>query len=472
MKKTQCWLLLSLILTTSFYAQNEIDCNTNLKNALSYLQGTSTVAKDSLKAIEYLKPCLRENNPNAQLIMGHLFLKSVDESNLKKGFQLIKKAANQNHAGAIENLGVLYKYGIGCKLNYNKARNYFIKGAKLGNHKAAYSLGYLYLKGLGNINQDYSEAVKWFKKSEYPMAKHWLGVCYLKGYGVPRDLIKANELLGNNYEKAQLNINTQNENISLTSNLKNTKRENDEYNSILLKEINLYGKWKGQLLQLDWSGNEIENHIPLAIEFRYNQDLSKLQYIWKVNNEEKAGNLIYTEDAIYFEDLYTNLPHTSYHITEPDLLENQILSSELVLKNIEENNYLIGKVDGYIPKWNEPSIPMRIVLIKEKSVSDNAIEISDTVLQTLAMQEDSFIKLFPNPFENDLIIAYSLSETSSIEIHLVSFDGLKKYTLEQGKQQLAGEYKYHFEGTKLQKGLYVINIIVNGLKKSKIILKK
>jgi TPR repeat protein len=124
------------------------NCNENLQKTLAHFQGTATIAKDSLKAIEYLKPCLEAKNANAQLIMGHLYLNSPDEYNIEKGFKLIKKAAKQKHPVALENLGVLYKYGRGCKLNFNKARRSFKKSAKLGNHKAAYSLGYLYLKGL------------------------------------------------------------------------------------------------------------------------------------------------------------------------------------------------------------------------------------------------------------------------------------------------------------------------------------
>ena len=32
------------------------------------------------------------------------------------------------------------------------------------------------------------------------MANHWLGICYLKGYGVPKNITRANDLLKTNFE--------------------------------------------------------------------------------------------------------------------------------------------------------------------------------------------------------------------------------------------------------------------------------
>ena len=446
--------------------ENTLDCNDNLQKALN----ATTVAKDSLKAIEYSQPCLDAKNPNAQLIMGHLHLNSSDEKDIEKGFQLIKKAAKQKHSVAIENLGVLYKYGRGCKLNYNKARRWFKKGAKLGNHKAAYSLGYLYLKGLGNTKQNYKKAVQWFEKSEYPMAKYWLGVCFLKGYGVVKDIAKANTLLGTDFEQAQTTITAQKQTIKTATETNNTTEYLKE-NSASIQEKNLYGKWTGQLLQMDWSGTVIENNIPLNIIFTKDKN-DNIKYTWKVKGKELLGNSLYIDEALYFENLQITLPHTSYHKGEPNKLSYQILSSELSLKNIAETTYLTGTLESYIPTWNEPSIPMRFVLAKEKAMTTNNIEISDAILDALATQKDSFIKLYPNPFISDLIIAYSLNETSDIQIELKSIEGTKNYTIEQGKQQVAGDYRYHFEGGKLPKGLYVVNIFVNGIKKTKLIVKK
>jgi hypothetical protein len=475
-KKMNRLLILGCFFTTLVLNAQEqnLDCKSNIKEALFYLKGSTAIEKDRLKAIEYLKPCLEAKNPNAQLIMGHLFLNSSQEGNIEKGFQLIKKAAKQKHPVALENLGVLYKYGRGSKLNYNKARRTFKKAAKLGNHKATYSLGYLYLKGLGNTRQDYKKAIEWFEKSEYPMAKYWLGVCYLKGYGVTRDIAKANDLLKTNFEEQ---ITTQRVNSEVETNIENAVSQiettEDTSDSNDITEVKLYGKWHGKLLQLDWSGKNIEESIPLELEFKYDTIADNIQYKLKLNSQEKIGNTLQIDDAIYFENLRITLPHTSYHKEGKKSLEHEFLSSELTSKNIAGSTYLTGVLESYIPKWNEPSAPMRFVLAKESVTTENNVEISEEILEALAIQENSFIKLYPNPFVSDLIVAYTLQEPSRIQIAIMSIlDNNQSNTIEKGQQQQAGEYRYHYDVSNLKKGLYAVHIFVNGVKKTKLIVKK
>ena len=284
--------------------EQTLDCKYNIQEALFYLKGNNAIEKDNLKAVEFLKPCLEIKNPNAQLIMGHLYLNSSQEEDIQKGFQLIKKAAKQKHPVALENLGVLYKYGRGCKLNYNKARRAFKKASKLGNHKATYSLGYLYLKGLGNTKQDYKKAIEWFEKSEYPMANHWLGICYLKGYGVTKNIAKANDLLKANFEE-QPTTESVNSVIETNSEKAVSQLETSEDASVsnTITKENVYGNWNGKLLQLDWSGTSIEESIPLELEFKYDSINNNIQYKWKANSEEEIGTTSLIDDAIYFENL-------------------------------------------------------------------------------------------------------------------------------------------------------------------------
>ena len=454
--------------------EQTLDCKYNIQEALFYLKGNNAIEKDNLKAVEFLKPCLEIKNPNAQLIMGHLYLNSSQEEDIQKGFQLIKKAAKQKHPVALENLGVLYKYGRGCKLNYNKARRAFKKASKLGNHKATYSLGYLYLKGLGNTKQDYKKAIEWFEKSEYPMANHWLGICYLKGYGVTKNIAKANDLLKANFEE-QPTTESVNSVIETNSEKAVSQLETSEDASVsnTITKENVYGNWNGKLLQLDWSGTSIEESIPLELEFKYDSINNNIQYKWKANSEEKTAHTILVDDAIYFENLLITLPHRSYHIEEQSTLEHEFLSSELSLKTIAGTSYLIGVIESYIPKWNEPSAPMRFVLATQRVTTENNIEISEEILQALATQKNSFIKLYPNPFESDLIVAYTLKEASHIEVKLMNIiDMTQIHTIEQGEQQQAGDYRYHFDGNALKKGLYAVCIYVNGVKKTKLIIKK
>jgi len=61
-------------------------------------------------------------------------------------------------------LGVMHLNGLGTKIDYIKAKNYFIKAKKLGSKNAEFNLGWIALKGLGEeINLDL--ASKYFKNS-------------------------------------------------------------------------------------------------------------------------------------------------------------------------------------------------------------------------------------------------------------------------------------------------------------------
>lgn len=295
-------------------AQEKLDCNSNFRKALSYLKEDQNIKKDSLKAIDLLKPCLKQGDANAQLLMSRLYMVKKDKKHYKKAFKLLKKSAKQGNAIAMGDLGVLYKYGHGCNLNFNKARKWFKKGAKLGNDKAMYSLGYLYLKGFGTIAQDYSKAIGWFEKSKHPMAKYWLGVCYYYGYGVEKNIGKANELLGTNFTNVIANDNG----ITSTGNTANEipeQLETSHEDSYTLEDVTdqtLYGTWTGVLLKFDWSANHIEKKYPFTIAFTYDSINEIPSYSLKIENQQLKGTFSKVDNSIYFEDLNIILPHASF----------------------------------------------------------------------------------------------------------------------------------------------------------------
>jgi hypothetical protein len=461
-----------IIARTQTNAQKQLDCDSNFKEALSFVQLSQNFKKDSIKVINLLKPCLKVRDAKAQLLMGRLYATRKDEKGYKKAFKLFKKAAKQGNAVATGDLGAMYKYGRGCNLNLNKARKWFKKGAELGNIRATYSLGYLYLKGFGNIDQDYSKAVKWFEKSEHAMAKYWLGVCYYYGYGVQKNIQKANELLGSNFENAVTNNegsrNADNsiDNISDGLNI-------DKENSIISEEVSentILGKWSGSLLKYDWSGKHIEQKFPINIQFNSENDTST--YLISIENQELQGNLSQIDDAIYFEDTQMNLPHISFKEEIPNEIDYQILSSNLVIKNLGETNYLIGSLETYIEGWNEAGAPLKFVLKKKETFANSDEELSDDVLQAFADQEESFIKLYPNPFESDLIISYTLETKSFVEVRITDINGTKNKIIEKGKEHKAGKHTYFFNGINLEKGIYVVTVIANNQKKTRIIVKK
>ena len=420
------------------HVQEKLDCEFNFKEALSYVQLFQDFKKDSLKVMNLLRPCLKKGDAKAQLLMGRLYAVNGDEKSYRKAFKLFKKSAKQGNAIATGDLRAMYKYGRGCNLNFNKARKWFKKGAELGNSRASYSLGYIYLKGLGNVDQDYTKAIKWFQKSQHPMAKYWLGVCNYYGYGIKQNIKKANELLGTNFE-AQINgqensISTENS----TENISNVIDVEESINSEKISESNIFGKWSGSLLQYDWSGKHIEQKFPVHLEFLNNDANDFPTYTISIENQELKGSLTILNDAIYFEDAQLNLSHISFNEKIPTQLNHEILSSDLMIKTLAETDYLVGNIDTYIEGWNESGAPMKFVLKKKEIFTNSEEELSDDILQALAEQEESFIKLYPNPFESDLIISYTLKSSSFVEVRISDVKGTKSSVIEKGKEQKKG----------------------------------
>ncbi|NOR65247.1 MAG: AAA family ATPase [Candidatus Scalindua sp.] len=104
-----------------------------------------------------------------------------------------RKAAEQGHAQAQSNLGIMYSQGQGVEKDYNEAVKWCRKAAEQGNEQAQGMLGVMYSKGHG-VEKDYNEAVKWCRKAAdqgNEQAQSMLGVMYSKGRGVEQDYKEA-----------------------------------------------------------------------------------------------------------------------------------------------------------------------------------------------------------------------------------------------------------------------------------------
>ena len=74
--------------------------------------------------------------------------------------------------------------------------------AEQGHASAQFNLGLMYSKGKG-VLQDYKEAVKWYRKAAEQgraMAQNNLGGMYATGTGVPKDMTKAKYWINKAYE--------------------------------------------------------------------------------------------------------------------------------------------------------------------------------------------------------------------------------------------------------------------------------
>jgi len=76
------------------------------------------------------------------------------------GFHYLRVAANHDVPEAARVLGDLYRRGIDTKKNMQRAINWYLKAAKLGDALAQYNLAYAFFTGDG-VKADISSASKW-----------------------------------------------------------------------------------------------------------------------------------------------------------------------------------------------------------------------------------------------------------------------------------------------------------------------
>merc|ERR1719409_1535763 len=94
-------------------------------------------------------------------------------------------ALNLRDPGAAVSLAWMYRIGIGVEKNLDEAHRFFVIGSEAGSGKAAVDLGILYKRG-NEIPQDLDQALKYFKladEKEEPVAATELGLMYLEGAG-------------------------------------------------------------------------------------------------------------------------------------------------------------------------------------------------------------------------------------------------------------------------------------------------
>lgn len=198
--------------------------------AIALLSGspnTWAVAKNA----EELNAAAEKGDADAQYRLGQAHLRGIGvEKNLRQAYELILRAAEQGHAEALGGVGYFYATGTIVRKDLAEAVGWFRKGAEKGGAKAQLNLGkalaygrgvpaneaeglqwieraaaqglphafheqgeFYYYGKLGH-SQDYQEAFRHYLKAaeaDYAGAQNMVGVMYLHGYGVQRNLVQA-----------------------------------------------------------------------------------------------------------------------------------------------------------------------------------------------------------------------------------------------------------------------------------------
>jgi len=426
-----------------------------------------------------LEPCVLEGNAEAENYLGMLYLKGIGvQKDPSKAFSYFSKAADKAYPKAQYNLGRLYKYGIGCTIDFTKAMDWFVIATENGNQRAAYSLGYMYYKGFG-VAQSYKEAVYWFERSEDPMAKHFLGLCYYLGYGVTANSNTALELLLNNpivNSKTLVTYIKANQKATIESNVEIALNNNEVVeeaiedftekaavsNQIIEKE-ELLQNWRGKLIQYDWSGKHVQRILPIALSFKKAGKYLTVNTIFE--KQEKQSKAMWKDQTMYLENLTFSLDKLYTSNPEKLTLDYSLLAMNLNKQEFNGLPYLTGNVDSYIDEWTEYGEPLSIILQPENS--DTYFD--EETLLALANQEGQFIKLYPMPFKEQLLVQYTLEEAGEVQVALTSYDNSIHLVLDTGVKA-AGEQTLQLSPD-IPSGIYIVKIIAADKVHTKMIVK-
>ncbi len=392
---------------------------------------------------------------------------NLSKKESKRIFKQVKVFAENGHADAACDLGILYKDGIGCNLNFNKAKKWFKSGAEKGSRKAAYSMGYLYLKGLGNIPQNYKKAVKWFKTTDYPMAIHWLAKCHYHGFGVPVNKQKGMDLLRENYIGNSEVLLAQWEH-EMSKGITESFVEDNQQTALTNDDLstNITGVWKGSWNLMDWSGEKQMRSTPLIVEV-IDDGTGILKGKISTSEETFNGDIILHGDELVFPDLSIALRKRYTDDPERLFLDYRFTSLKFSIKEVAGGPMLSGNLETSILDWNEPGHPSTLRLQKIKE------GLSKEMKDAFAEQTDHFIKVYPNPFQEDLLIHYTLDGEADIKIQLSDYYRPQQLIKSKQKKQKKGNRTVTFGNLgNLKSGLYLIQMQVNGTQHSRIVIKK
>jgi len=393
-------------------------------NALGWLylkeHGTN---RDGLKALRLFETASKMNYPSAMCNLAHMYqseLKVVPQD-FKKAYQLYQQAADSNYVKACYWVGYLLYKGFGVEQNYSKAIEYFTKGALNGENSCIYMMGCCNMFGYGMVQN-------------FDSAKVYFNQALKKGVGQVVDII-ANNTIDSIRNHPHKEFSTLTDVIKHRFNPAIMPLSGTTFNADSLK-----GRWIGKLYSYDWSRTIVENEEDIIIELKSNN--GTLSGNWYLNGKlitqfqaEQDSQVWKIKTEIQADSLRTGF---LFHSIRCKLLQKG--DSALLTGNLE----CIGK------KSLEPVRPTYFIL--DKDISGNVSTVKDT---TFVIN-----RIFPNPFNNQFQINFTVIKQDYITFQIHDTEGLMYYTSNK-KQYDPGIYSITVNSS-LHKGNY--NLIAYGEK--------
>jgi len=185
-----------------------------------------------------------------------------------------------------------------------------------------------------------------------------------------------------------------------------------------------------------------------------------------LEEQQKQTLALWQDQSLYLENLSFTLDKLYSSNPKKLTLDYTLLAASLSQQKFNGVSYVTGSLDSYIEDWTEYGEPMSVVLHPKNA--ENLL--TEEELLAISAQEAQFIKLYPVPFKEQLLIQYQLEEAASIQVEIVSFDNSIRLVLDSGFKQ-AGAQTVHTT-PEVPAGRYIVRVTVNGKVYTRMIIKE
>jgi TPR repeat protein len=173
---------------------------------LLYLSGKNGAEQNYEKACDWLIKSANQDYSRSQILLAGIYHDGIGTNkNPSEAVRWLQKAVETKSAAKDYNLesnelaqaycslGQCFQNGEGAKDDLDKAFNFYLKAAELGNAEAQVQVGIYYASGW-SVKEDKTEAIKWYEKAAKQRdftGCYMLGECYKDGKGVPQNFVDA-----------------------------------------------------------------------------------------------------------------------------------------------------------------------------------------------------------------------------------------------------------------------------------------